>query len=125
MLVRCCCDFTIDVLILLKVDDFEVSALSHDVENCGITVKKETGELEIYSSECDITVLWDGRSKLVVDVPKNYSQYAEGICGDCTDRNQFILSDETDISSLPKGERNVKWGKEWEVIDDTEEELIG
>ncbi|XP_076095355.1 IgGFc-binding protein-like [Mytilus galloprovincialis] len=109
----------------VRVDDFEVSALSHDVENCGITVKKETGELEIYSSECDITVLWDGRSKLVVDVPKNYSQYAEGICGDCTDRNQFILSDETDISSLPKGERNVKWGKEWEVIDDTEEELIG
>ncbi|XP_052105125.1 uncharacterized protein LOC127738077 isoform X2 [Mytilus californianus] len=109
----------------VRVDDFEVSTLSHDVENCGITIRKETGELEVYSSECDITVLWDGRSKLVVDIPKNYSQYGEGICGDCTDRNQFILSDETDISNLPKRERDARWGKEWEVIDDTEEELTG
>lgn len=105
------------------MDNLEVSSLAYSIENCGINIRKETRELEIHSEECDIRVLWDGKSRIELDVPKNYSQYAEGICGDCTDGNRFMLRNGTDISTVPKRQRDVLWGQEWEVIDDSGEEL--
>ncbi|XP_071161085.1 zonadhesin-like [Mytilus edulis] len=108
---------------VFMVDNLEVSSLAYSIENCGINIRKETRELEIYSEECNIRVLWDGKSRIELDVPKNYSQYAEGICGDCTDGNRFMLRNGTDISTVPKRQRDVLWGQEWEVIDDSGEEL--
>ncbi|XP_063427422.1 uncharacterized protein LOC134710933 [Mytilus trossulus] len=108
---------------VFMVGNLEVSSLAHNIENCGINIRKETRELEIYSEECDIRVIWDGKSRIELDVPKNYSQYAEGICGDCTDGNRFMLRNGTDVSTVPKRQRDVLWGQEWEVIDDSGEEL--
>ncbi|CAG2185657.1 unnamed protein product [Mytilus edulis] len=93
---------------MADVNNLEVSSLAYNIENCGINIRKETRELEIHSEECDIRVLWDGKSRIELDVPKNYSQYAEGICGDCTDGNRFMLRNGTDIFNCLKT-RDVLW----------------
>ena len=115
--------FVRDFCTSFQVNNIDVFT-PHFIDECKINIGKDGGNLIVYSEECGIEVKWDGDSKLITNIPKEYGPYATGLCGNCDGvQDQYVLSDGTDVSGKQKRLRDIDIAEEYEVLDDTGDQI--
>ncbi|OWF54868.1 Tenascin-X [Mizuhopecten yessoensis] len=77
----------------------------------------------VVTSRCGVTVWWNGKAAVMVEVKVDYGQHLTGICGNCNgldddDRKR----DGEDVTGYPKRKRGAIIGHSYIVEDDTEPE---
>ena len=78
-----------------------------------------TGEYARLVTGCGLTVSWNGKSEVVVSVPRKFGQHLTGLCGNCDGKkDDYITRDGQNVTD--KWNRDVLYGKSWEVRDDSD-----
>ncbi|KAK3100182.1 hypothetical protein FSP39_015875 [Pinctada imbricata] len=92
-----------------------------------LPVKLADNKLEIYNTGeyarlvtgCGLTVSWNGKSEVVVSVPRKYGQHLTGLCGNCNGKlDDYVTRDGRNVSG--HWNKDVMYGRSWEVPDDTD-----
>lgn len=54
---------------------------------------------QVTTGRCDIKLAFDGKSKVILSVPKKYGQHLEGLCGDCNgQKDDYRTREGVDVS---------------------------
>ena len=75
-------------------------------------------------SPCNVTVVFDGKSTVLVSVPEKYASKMTGICGDCNGnkKDDFKTKNGEDVSDKPNKYSLI--GDSYVVTDDSDLEKI-
>jgi len=71
-------------------------------------------------THCGVSVSWNGRTQVFVQIPKSYGTRVTGICGNCNDKQDDLRTkDGTDVSNMPKKYKRI--GESYEVKDTSDQ----
>lgn len=103
-----------------QVDGEPVELPYTDVD--GVSLQKSGNYVEL-NSECDLSVLWDGRSMVLVEANKEiFGGKVEGLCGNCNDDPSDDLTGKSgvDHTQPDKWDAYHDFGKTFRVEDDSD-----
>ncbi|OWF54870.1 Zonadhesin [Mizuhopecten yessoensis] len=92
-----------------------------------LPVSLESGNLHIYNAgkyvrlttKCGLTVAWDGRSQVYVQIPRSFGPKVTGLCGDCNGiRDDYRTREGEDVSTMPNRYQLI--GQSYQVKDDSD-----